>query len=155
MSTTFHDSLTSPHHWGALAVTLLLVVLTASLHYESLQLLSRWMPRWTLPRRPRILVMILWIIAMHVAEIWLFGVAVFLLVQAPSFGGIVGIDAVSLLDAVYVSAMTYSTVGYGDLVPAGPVRFLLGTEAIVGLVMISWSASFAYLEMGRYWKSGD
>jgi hypothetical protein len=66
-----------------------------------------------------------------------------------------GGDPLYVLDAVYLSATTYSTLGYGDLVPRGPIRFLLGTEAVVGFVMITWSASFAYLEMARYWRSGD
>jgi hypothetical protein len=28
-----------------------------------------------------------------------------------------------------------------------------GTEALAGLVLITWSASFTYLEMERYWRS--
>lgn len=60
-----------------------------------------------------------------------------------------------MLGAVYVSAVTHSTVGYGDFVPKGPIRSLLGTEAVSGFLMITWSASFAYLEMARYWKGGD
>ena len=155
MTPDFADALVSPQHWAAFAATLLLVILTVTFHYEALQRLNQRMPRWTLPRHPRILVMILWIIAMHISEIWLFGVAIYLLVQAPAIGQIIGADPIHLLDAVYVSATTYSTVCYGDLVPAGPIRFLMGTEAIVGLVMISWSASFAYLEMARYWKGSD
>ena len=57
------------------------------------------------------------------------------------------------LDFVYVSATTYSTLGYGDLVPSGPLRLVFGTESLVGFLMITWSASFAYLEMQRYWRS--
>ena len=70
-------------------------------------------------------------------------------------GHITGADSFKLLDSVYVSATTYSTLGYGDLVPHGPVRFLLGTEALVGFVLITWSASFAYLEMGHYWGNRE
>jgi len=53
---------------------------------------------------------------------------------------------------VYFSAVTYSTVGFGDVIPTGPLRFLVGTEALTGFVLITWSASFTYLEMQRYWK---
>ena len=35
-----------------------------------------------------------------------------------------------LLDCVYLSATTFATVGFGDLVPVGPVRLLTGTEAL-------------------------
>ena len=64
-----------------------------------------------------------------------------------------GAEGGRMLDAVYASATTYSTLGYGDLVPKGAVRFLFGTEALVGFLMITWSASFAYLEMQRYWRN--
>ena len=56
-----------------------------------------------------------------------------------------------LLDAVYLSTTTYSTLGFGDLVPTGPIRFMVGTESLIGLLLITWSASFTYLEMRRYW----
>ena len=58
-----------------------------------------------------------------------------------------------LLDAIYFSATTFTTLGYGDLAPVGPIRFLSGTAALTGLVLISWSASFTYLEMERFWRN--
>lgn len=92
------------------------------------------------------------LLGLHVVEIWIYGVGIHLAVHFPSLGEISGIADVGLLDSVYLSATTYSTLGYGDLVPRGPIRFLLGTEALVGLLMITWSASFTYLEMQRYWR---
>ena len=50
------------------------------------------------------------------------------------------------------SAITYTTVGFGDVVPVGPIRFLSGMEALTGFVMIGWTASFTYLEMERFWR---
>jgi hypothetical protein len=154
MTSSFGEAIGSVHHWAVVAVSLLAVALAVGLHYEVLQQLNRRMPHWKLPRHPRIYVMILCILGAHMLAIWLFGLTIFALVQWPQLGSIAGADPVKLLDAVYVSAITYSTVGYGDLVPKGPIRFLLGTEAVSGFVMITWSASFAYLEMARYWK-GD
>ena len=152
MTPELGEALRSPQHWAAIGATALVVALVVGLHYEVLQQLSRRVSQWKLPRHPRVLVLIFCILATHVAEIWLFGLAIFGLVQSPEVGRIVGGNPLRLLDAVYLSATTYSTLGYGDLVPQGPVRFLLGTEALVGLVMIAWFASFAYLEMRRYWK---
>ena len=48
--------------------------------------------------------------------------------------------------------MTFSTVGSADVYLVGPVRFLSGTEALAGLVLITWSASFTFLEMQRFWR---
>jgi hypothetical protein len=48
--------------------------------------------------------------------------------------------------------MSYTTVGFGDVVPVGPIRFLAGTAAITGLVLIGWTISFTALEMERFWR---
>jgi hypothetical protein len=93
------------------------------------------------------------ILAVHILEIWIFGCGIFLGVDLLGLGQLAGMDQLRFLDFVYASATTYSTLGYGDLVPRGPLRLVFGTEALVGFLMITWSASFAYLEMRRYWRS--
>jgi hypothetical protein len=147
-------ALTSLHHWAIVGATALTAAIVVGLHYEVLQQLNRRMPRWRLPRHPRVLVLIFCLLATHFAEIWLFGFTIYALAHVPGTGGIVGVDPLLLLDAMYLSGTTYSTLGYGDLVPVGPIRFLFGIESIVGLMMLAWSASFTYFEMARYWK-GD
>ena len=57
------------------------------------------------------------------------------------------------LEAWYFSASVYTTVGFGDLTPRGPLRLLAGLEALVGLLMITWSASFTFLVMNRAWAA--
>ena len=72
------------------------------------------------------------------------------------FGVIAHLDASapssSWLDYVYFSFITYTTVGYGDMVPRGPIRFIAATEALTGWVLLGWSASFTFLEMQRFWR---
>lgn len=53
------------------------------------------------------------------------------------------------------SFSTYTTLGFGDIVATGPLRLLAGIEGITGLVLIAWTASFAYVEMGHYWGNGE
>ena len=47
------------------------------------------------------------------------------------------------------------TLGLGDLSPVGTVRLLAGMESLTGLLLITWSASFTYLEMSRVWACDD
>lgn len=54
-------------------------------------------------------------------------------------------------DCVYLSFITFTTVGYGDVVPRGMIRYLTGIEALAGLILITWSASFLFIEMQKYW----
>ncbi len=131
--------------------TLLAVVSVVFLHYEGLYWLARRHQTGRHARRRRVLVDILAIVGLHVTEIWIFGVTIWLLLMVPGAGGMVGAADHPLFDAVYLSAVTYTTVGFGDVMPVGPLRFLSGTEALLGLVLITWSASFTYLEMERHW----
>ena len=89
---------------------------------------------------------------LHVAEIWLFGTSLWALLQIPEAGVLTGTASASLFEVVYLSANTFTTVGFGDVVPVGAVRFLCGTEALTGFILITWSASFLYLEMREFWK---
>ncbi|ORE87160.1 Ion channel family protein [Oceanococcus atlanticus] len=140
-------------HTTAMLLTLGVVAITVTLHYEGLNALNNALPRWRhVPARLRMLVLIALLLVLHLVEIGIFGLGIHMATHFPSLGGISGgHPALSLMDAVYLSATTYSTLGYGDLVPHGAIRILVGVESVVGLLMITWSASFTYLEMQRYW----
>jgi len=134
----------------ATAITVALVVL---LHYEGLVWLSGRMQRTAVgPQRSKVLYGIYVLLAMHVAEIWIFGILIRLLLNVGGAGHVVGMQGVNLMDAVYLSAITFTTVGFGDLVPVGALRFVTGTEALTGLMLITWSASFTYIEMEKFWR---
>jgi hypothetical protein len=142
-------------NWGVnciiVLVTALAVCLCVLLHYEVLNFLSRWLVRLEGQRRRRVVFAIFGVLPAHVAEIWIFGVAYALLAISPAFGTAHGIGP-SLLDYVYISAMTFTTVGMSDAYMSGPIRFVCGNEALTGLVLITWSASFTFLEMERFWR---
>ncbi len=135
-----------------IAVTAVTVALTVLVHYEGLVWLSSRLQRWHQQRRRKVLYGVYAVLALHVMEIWLFGFSSWLLLQVAGTGAVTGVEDLQLLDAVYLSAATFTTVGFGDLSPAGPVRFLSGTEALTGFMLIAWSASFLYLEMERFWR---
>ncbi|MCK7592090.1 potassium channel family protein [Pseudomarimonas salicorniae] len=134
------------------AATVVLVLACVVGHYEGLSWLARGLSRKQGPRRPRVLYAVLGAISLHIAEIWLFGLGIWGLLHLPEAGSMVGISSARVLDSVYLSAVTYTTVGFGDVAPLGPIRFLIGTEALVGFVLLTWSASFTYLEMEKNWR---
>ena len=136
--------------WLTGLVSILVVGICVSLHYEGLRLLSDWLPSPQHKHRKRIVMLILCLLVLHVAEIWVFGLAFYGLVKMGA-GELVGISQFVLYDCVYFSAAAFTTIGFGDIVPTGPLRTLTGMEGITGLTMITWSASYTYMEMTKSW----
>jgi hypothetical protein len=36
----------------------------------------------------------------------------------------------------------------------GDLKFLIGLEALTGLMLVTWTASFLFIEMQRFWRVG-
>jgi hypothetical protein len=132
-------------------VSALVVLVCVVLHYEVMSWSSRLWLRFHLRRRVRVLALIATMFVAHLVEIWIFALVYWHLDQWPQLGRIVGPFEEGALDFVYFSVTAFTTLGFGDLVPQGAVRILVGTEALLGLSLITWTASFAFLEMQRDW----
>lgn len=131
--------------------TIALVFIAVSIHYEAFLALRTHLRNSRRSPRYRLLILMLSLVTVHVVQIWLFGLLAFGLITWYSAGALVGYP-VQLLDFIYMSAVTYSTVGYGDLEPIGPVRFLYGTEALIGFSLLTWSASMTFSEVQSQWN---
>lgn len=134
-----------------LSACLLAVLATTALHDAALWWLNTHLPDIRLSSRARLLAVMLGVFAAHALEISLYGLAIYALIHAASAGTLGGATLDSLDTCLYFSAETFSSLGYGDLVPRGPLRLLAGVETLNGLLLIGWSASFAYVTMERYW----
>ncbi len=132
-------------------VNVIVIGVVVAIHYEFLHQISRLMPRLAFPHRSRIVLGVFGALTAHAVEVWIFAGSFYLMHHSETWGHLVGNFDGSLLDCVYFSFTTYTTLGFGDIEPNGHLRFLTGLESLTGLVMITWSASFLYLEMTRYW----
>lgn len=54
-----------------------------------------------------------------------------------------------LASAFYFSSVTYTTVGYGDLVLPKAWRLVGGVEALTGILMCGWSTGFFFSVLAR------
>jgi hypothetical protein len=129
----------------------LLLVLTTVIHYEALRALSQMLPSISVRSRAKLLVVIFATFASHVAHIVLYAGGFYLLTRLLVSGEVAGAGRESFASYIYFSAETYTSLGFGDLVPIGATRLLAGIEALNGLLLIAWSASYTYLAMERFW----
>ena len=137
--------------------SLLLGVAVAAIHHEFLEFLTRaFLPSVVRPRRWHVGATVAILLVAHVAEIVVYALGMYLVGTWTSTGALVaGLPDESLarFDTwVYFSFSCYTSLGIGDLQPIGSLRLLAGTEALVGLVMIGWTASFLLLEMRELWS---
>ncbi|HYR37498.1 MAG TPA: potassium channel family protein [Burkholderiales bacterium] len=127
---------------GAAALALAMLALTTAMHYEALELLGRRASGQTMHRR-RVVGLLTALVGLHVAEVALYALAY-------HFGALLGLGHLrggsgrALLDVFYFAAETYSTLGYGDVVPTGDLRLVASVEALNGLLLIAWSGAFLF-----------
>ena len=79
-----------------------------------------------------------WIVLLHIVEI---------VVWAALF--VVNGALPDLQTAVYFSAVTYTTTGYGDVVLPQGHRWDGGVEALTGILMCGWSTGFFFSVVNR------
>ena len=59
-----------------------------------------------------------------------------------------------LQTALYFSAVTYTTTGYGDFVLPQEWRLVGGIEALTGILMCGWSTGFFFAVVSRMFDAG-
>lgn len=132
-----------------------LIVLTTVIHYEILRGLTTSLPYLPIRPRAKLIVVVLGSFLAHSIQIVLYALAIYSLVRLGGLGSVGDSTRFAFSVALYFSAETYTSLGYGDIVPGGAVRLLAGTEALNGLLLIGWSASYAYIAMERFWTDGN
>lgn len=136
---------------AAAFISIALVIASVLIHYESLRLTSDFIPRLVARPQQRILLVLATTMCVHIIVIALFAVGYFVMSELIGIGSMNGEFNGDAQDYFYYSATTYTTLGVGDVYARGPMRIVSGIQSLTGLVMISWSATFTYLHMERFW----
>lgn len=123
-----------------LVAALLLMAVCVVLHATGLTAAMRWLERSLVTlgrsywRQLRLLITVAgWTVLVHLVEITVWAA------YYAGGGGMPDIDS-----ALYFSAVTYTTVGYGDLVLPESWRLVGGIEALTGILMCGWSTGFFF-----------
>lgn len=54
--------------------------------------------------------------------------------------------------AFYFSAVTYATIGYGDVLPAPKWRVLVSMEGLTGILMCAWSGGYFFAVVSKIYS---
>jgi hypothetical protein len=134
---------------AAILLSMALLAATSLLHWESLNRLCliaqrhSHLPRWSL------MIVIVALVVTHLLEIGLYA-AGYGLASMLGLGRLTaGTEATGLLSHFYFSAQTYSTLGYGDIVPSGEMRLIASIEPLNGLILLAWSGAFLFFLMQK------
>jgi len=129
-----------------------MLLLTAWLHLTVLRWISNGMT--IIPLRPnnRIFAVMILLYALHFAEIAIYAAAFAAGQYLLGLGAFSGEVMATPLDYLYFSSVSYTSLGIGDIFPTGHLRFLTGVEALNGLLLIAWSASFLFSMMNQLWE---
>jgi Ion channel len=138
-----------------LALGTLLILLTVAIHTAGLSLLAHWMTslvRWFRLHRHyfgktiAMMTTVLGLFALHTVEVWLWA------------GAFVWVGVVEgFEDALYLSTVTFSTVGYGDVKANPEWRLFAALESVDGFLLIGWSIAFLIAASTRHgpFRSGE
>ena len=139
------------------AIAACLVILSVGIHYETIRFVSDVLVPWAFRRfhsRRIMMALVTTLLLGHIAEIWLFALAMGCMSFYPPLGHLTGDieNEPGVAAFLYFSATNYTSLGYGDVAPRGPLRNIAVSEALAGLLMIAWSASFIYIKMEQVWS---
>lgn len=117
-------------------------------HYEALRGIWYLLPLVSVRPRQKILVVVCAAVVAHLVEVGLFAGAfwLFFAFDTPDPGG-----SIDFTQALYISIESYTSLGTASGFPVGLMRLLAGVEALVGLILIGWTASFTYIVMRQFW----
>lgn len=138
---------------NATAINAFIVIVVVIIHNEVLIRLSVLLAKMRRGHHFRLVTGVLGVLAAHTLQVWIFASVYYSMHHAEGWGRLSKNFDGSLLDCVYFSFTTFTTLGYGDIEAHGILRFLTGIESLTGLVLITWSASFLFIEMQRYWQT--
>ena len=133
----------------------LLVLLAVGIHYNTLIWLSSFLQGRKINVRRWVAASILGLLVAHVIEIFLFAAGFEMLEKFGHYGELSGKICEQPLDYCYFSFTSYTSLGFGDIVPSGWLRMMTGIETLTGLILIAWSASFLFMQMERHWEPGE
>jgi hypothetical protein len=128
----------------AILISVSLVALTVFIQQQAFRLIFKLAPGVSGPEDATLLAVVPAVFATHIVNVGLYALAFAWMQRHGGLGTIAGEAGTAMMDFVYLSLTSYTTVGFGDVYATGPMRIVAGIASLNGLLLIGWSASFTY-----------
>lgn len=130
----------------ALIVCFFLLVSVVVGHFWALTTLRRIMPSRSRDHAHffRTVLILVLLVCIHLVEILWFTGALYVSREMLAIGDFTNKFNPGFQDYFYYSIVTYTTLGLSDFSPVGHMKLITGFEALIGFVMLTWSATFFY-----------
>ena len=126
---------------GAVGLSVACVVLSVLLQFEMIGWLWRVNVGCGSRTRARIALSVSCLIGLHLLKT-VFGVGYLIGERLLGLGTLAASRPINVLDLFYYSAEVFSTLGLGDMSATSYLRMLTSVEALAGMLLLGWSASF-------------
>lgn len=127
------------------------VVSTSWIHLSVMRWISGGLTQVPLLPLNRVLMAVLLLFVAHFCQIAVYAIGFGVGDQVLNLGSFSGEGVETPLDYFYFSAVSYTSLGLGDIFPKDHLRLLTGVEALNGLLLIAWSGAFLFAMMNRLW----
>lgn len=133
-----------------LAIGMIAISVTVAIHAGFMGVAARFGRRTTrLPRRPvtkalAVIAVVMWFFLSICAQCWFWAM---LLIGLGAIGGIE--------EALYFTTVTFTTLGYGDVVLGLDWRLLGAFAATNGTIIVGWTTAMIFVAVQRVYGSSD
>jgi hypothetical protein len=135
-----------------LLTTFVLTLMAVGVHYFALSTLTNFLMKRDYHSRRWVGFSVLGMLFAHIVEITIFAAGYVVFHHNSDYGRLIGITDYEIInDFWYFSFVSYTSLGFGDIVPEDELRIMTGIETLTGLILIAWSASFIFMQMHRFW----
>lgn len=132
-----------------------MVFMSAAIFYEITAIALKIITKFKLRERILMIFLVMAIFCAHTISVWIYALCYWIMENIFAFQELKGVTEHHFLDYVYFSAISYSSLGFGDIYPVGGMKFIASVEVLNGLIMIGWSVMLTYFSIQKLWDMHD
>ncbi|MDF0603416.1 hypothetical protein P1J78_22035 [Psychromarinibacter sp. C21-152] len=140
---------------AAIAVGVGFVGLVGFFHHYALYSLGRVASRSGSSSTFAIQLTFVGLLLLHVAEIMALAAANLWLLGWDGFGGRASAVPLGWADAIYLTGVNFTTLGYTTIELTGAIRIVTMLQSLGGFMILTWSATYLYTVCRRSWRRAE